>query len=144
MSNPATIEDLSNRSLRPLTPAELSVGAVLLEDAYDIIVNTRPSVETRLEASPPVQSFERLVIQVLCAMALRVLNNPDGLLEESEDTYRYRRDAAVSTGALYLSDAELVRLSAGDDSSDSAFTISPFSAGRAGYWSGPDTWTPIA
>lgn len=141
-TSPASVNDLVNRSLRPLTDAEQLVGEVLLEDAFNIIVSARPSVGTRLDGTP-ADPFLRLVIQVQCAMVLRVLNNPEGLLEEGEDTYRYRRDAAVSTGALYLADGELSRLSAGDDASDTAFTISPFSGLRAGYWSGPDIWTPI-
>jgi hypothetical protein len=58
-------------------------------------------------------------------MVLRVLSNPDGKLEEEGDDYRYRLDAARSTGALYVSDAELALLGAGDDQSDGAFTIKP-------------------
>lgn len=139
--SPATRTDLSNRSLRPLTEPELAVGETLLDDAWSIIVSARPSVETRVEEGTP--AFVRLVVQVQCAMVLRVLSNPDGKLEESVDDYRYRLDQAVSTGALYLADGELVRLAAGDSNSDGAFTIDtrPF-VGR-GYWASTDLWVPL-
>lgn len=124
-TNPATINDLTSRSLRTLTTRELEVGPFLIDDAWAIIINARPSVATRLDASPYDAALASLVVQIECAMVLRVLNNPDGKLEEQGDDYRYRLDQAVSTGALYLSDAELARLSAGDDVSDGAFTITP-------------------
>lgn len=124
-TNPATATDLGNRSLRTLTPRELEVGATLLDDAWGIVISARPTVNTRLDAVPEPAAFKALVVQILCAMVLRVLNNPDGKLEEQGDDYRYRLDQAVSTGALYLSDAELARLGEGDTVSDGAWTIRP-------------------
>ena len=124
-TSPATPSDLSNRSLRTLTSQELNVAETLLGDAWNILLSRVPSVSTRLDATPVDAVFRALVIQIQCAMVLRVLNNPDGKLEEAGDDYRYRLDAAVSTGALYLSDSEAGLLSAGDDSSDTAFTIKP-------------------
>jgi hypothetical protein len=66
--------------------------------------------------------FRSLVIQVQCAMVLRVMNNPEGKLEETSDDYTYRLDQAVSTGALYLSDAETLLLGS-SGGSETAFTI---------------------
>ena len=123
--SPATTNDLSARSLRTLSSQEILVGAALLDDAWSIIVAQRPSVSARLDVSPSNPSFTSLVVQVQCAMVLRVLSNPDGKLEEQVDDYRYRLDAARSTGALYVTEAELSWLSAGDGSSDDAFTIRP-------------------
>lgn len=145
-TNPATRSDLEARSLRTLTTREIEVGEILLDDAWNIVLGARPQVAARLVADPPQTTFRGLVVQVLCAMVLRVLNNPEGKLEEQGDDYRYRLDQAVSTGALYLSDAELARLSEGDDTSDGAFTIRTDAASysRAGYWSGPDLWTPLS
>lgn len=40
----------------------------------------------------------------------RVLRNPDGLLQETIDDYTWRRDSAVSSGALYIDAADLVGL----------------------------------
>ena len=143
-TNPATSVELQARSLRTLSTRELEVGDTLLDDAWGIVLSARPTVVTRLDASPLNVTFRTLVVQILCAMVLRVLNNPNGKLEEQGDDYRYRLDQAVSTGALYLSDAELARLSDGDAVSDGAFTIRP--AGLVagdGYWSDTTTWVPL-
>lgn len=122
--NPASIADLISRSLRTLTDQEQSVGATLLDDAWTAILSRIPSVATRLDLLPADDTFLNLVIQIECAMVLRVLNNPDGKLEETGDDYSYRRDSAVSTGVLYLSDVEAGLLSA-TGGSVGAFTIRP-------------------
>jgi hypothetical protein len=76
-------------------------------------------------------------------MVLRVLSNPGGKLEERQDDYQYRLDSAVSSGALYLSDDELARLSDGDGASDGAWTIGPSFSNVQKCWTGPDTWVPV-
>lgn len=123
--NPATVTDLTNRSLRALSSREVQVGEVLLDDAWSIVISARPTVATRLDAAPAPAAFKALVVQIICAMVLRVMNNPDGKLEEQGDDYRYRLDSAVSSGALYISEAELARLGEGDSVSDGAWTIRP-------------------
>lgn len=142
MASPAVIEDLTARSFRPLTEAEETVGSTLLEDAWTLIVSQRPRAETRVDSGD--YGFRNLVVQVQCAMVLRVLRNPDGKLEEQIDDYRYRRDSATSTGVLYLTDAELALLGAGDSGSDGAWTIRSTADQRAGWWASPDTWVPSA
>lgn len=142
-TNPATGADLSARSFRTLTVGELSVGATLLGDAWAIVLSAKPSVGERLDKTPPDLVFRSLVVQTLCAMVLRVLSNPEGKLEERQDDYQYRLDAAISSGALYLSDAELARLTEGDDGSDGAWTIGPSFANHGKSWTGPDTWEPL-
>lgn len=140
VENPAERTDLVARSFRTLTEAELTVGETLLGDAWTVVLSAKPNVADRLSAEPPNPLFKSLVVQTLCAMVLRVLSNPAGKLEERQDDYQYRLDSAVSSGALYLSDAELARLSEGDDASDGAWTIGPnVSTGRR-EWTGPDTW----
>lgn len=141
-ANPATTADLSARSFRTLTTQELSVGGTLLGDAWSMVLTARPSVGARIEAAPTDPVFVSVVKQILCAMVLRVLNNPHGKLEEAQDDYRYRLDSAVSTGALYISDAELARLSDGDDVSDGAWTIRGRSAAVPGWWVSGDQWVP--
>lgn len=141
--NPASATDLQNRSLRTLTAREAEVGATLLGDAFTMVTAAKPSVTARLDKLPRDLVFTALVRQIVCAMVLRVLNNPDGKLEEQGDDYRYRLDAAVSTGALYVSTAELARLAEGDAVTDGAFTIRPsFPAYGRGYWSDSTTWVP--
>jgi len=116
---------------------------VLLDDAYNAIVARVPSVATRLDGTQP-EALQKLLVQVECAMVLRVLNNPDGKLEESGDDYSYRLDAARSTGALYVSDAEVALLSAGDAVAGGSFTIRPASTVTgSGYWASTDSWVPL-
>lgn len=139
--SPATITDLENRSLRPLSDVEIGWAETTLEDAFAQIVREVSSVAARLDDTPADDTFRRLVVQVQCAMVLRVLRNPDGVLEQTIDDYRRRLDAAVSTGALYLTDAERRLLSATSEStlSSGAFTINPFAGLRR---TPPDPWEP--
>lgn len=123
-TNPASGTDLLRRSLRTLSDKEVQVGSTLLGDAWTAILTRVPSVSTRLDIVPLDTTFQALVIQIECAMVLRVLNNPDGKLEETGDDYSYRLDAAVSTGALYLTDTEAGLLTA-SGGSVGAFTIRP-------------------
>ena len=143
-TNPADHNDLQNRSLRTLSAQEVSVGSTLLEDAWAIVTTRIPGLPARLDANGS-EGLRSVVVQVLCAMVLRVLNNPDGKFKEQIDDYSYQLDSAVSTGSLYLSDAEaglLADMSSGV--SDGAWTIKP--AGSycgPGYWSDTTTWVPI-
>lgn len=141
MASPAVLQDLIDRSFRPLSDQEQAVGEVLLGDAWGVILAARPSVESRVSDAV----FKSLVVQIQCAMVLRVLRNPDGKLEEQIDDYRWRRDAATSTGLLHLTDAELALLGNGDNQSDGAWTINTRPQGIGpGYWLHPDTWVPTA
>ena len=144
-TNPATSTDLQNRSLRTLTVQESTVGSTLLEDAWAILITRIPGLPARLDAAGS-EGLRAVVVQVLCAMVLRVLNNPDGKFKETIDDYSYQLDSAVSTGSLYLSDAEAALLAdLADGASDGAWTIKPASSNRGlGYWSDTTTWVPIA
>ncbi|OOB91193.1 hypothetical protein [Rathayibacter sp. VKM Ac-2630] len=122
--------------MRTLTEQEQTVGSKLLGDAWAIIVSRVPGAETRL--ADPV--FTSLATQVQCSMVLRVLRNPEGKLEEQGDDYRYRLDAAVSTGALYLSDAEFAMLTPSGVASSGAFTIRPAGYARSRSWDAESGW----
>lgn len=123
--SPALPSDLTSRSLRTLSTQEIAVGTLLLGDAWNIITSRISTVSTRLDATPADLVLRALIVQIQCAMVLRVLNNPGGTLEESVDDYTIRRDAAVSTGALYLSDLEVSLIGSGGTGSEVAFTIKP-------------------
>lgn len=138
--SPAVIQDLVARSFRPLTDPEQQVGSVLLEDAWNLILRHRPHVAERIAD----EAFKSLVIQVQCAMVLRVIKNPDGLLSEQIDDYTYRRDSAVSDGSLYVSDAELALLGSASAGSEGAWTINTRPPGTGcGYWASTDRWVPL-
>lgn len=140
MAGPATITDLTERSFRPLTEAEQQVGGVLLEDAWNLILTHRSHAADRITEP----AYRALVVQVQCAMVLRVIKNPEGYLSEQIDDYQYRRDTAVSAGALYVSDAELALLGSAAGGSDGAWTINTRPVGYGpGYWATTDTWVPL-
>lgn len=140
MASPATITDLKERSFRPLAEQEEQVGSVMLDDAWNLILTHRPHVADRVTDA----SFRNLVVQVQCAMVLRVIKNPEGYLSEQIDDYQYRRDSTVSTGALYVSDAELALLGNAPGGSDGAWSIDTRPIGYGpGYWSSTDTWVRL-
>lgn len=144
MAGIAVENDLVKRSLRTLTEQELLVGETLLDDAWGILLSRVSGIGDRVEAAPLDVAFRALVVQIQVAMVLRVLRNPEGKLQETQDDYSYRLDSAVSTGALYVSEAEVALLAGGDSVSDTAFTIKPYSAQiGAGYWSDSTTWVPL-
>lgn len=126
MTSPANQTDLSNRSLRTLSSQELTVGTVLLTDSWGVLTARVAGLDTRNSATPTDTALRSLIVQVQCAMVLRVLNNPNGKLQETQDDYSYRLDSAVSTGALYVSEAEIALLGANNSVSGSGYTMRPF------------------
>jgi len=109
MANPATVADIEAR-WRPLTAQETINAEALLDDAWAMLLSRRPNLEADITAGTV---SEENVVRVICAVVLRVLRNPGGLLEEKVDDYSYRRDAATSTGGLYITDDELADLTPG-------------------------------
>lgn len=100
-----TPEDIVKR-WRALTPDEVSIIATVIDDARDIL--ELAAEEAGITAIMPGDDRRvRTYIRIVSTMVIRVLKNPDGLLTETIDDYTYRRDSAVSAGALYVSDSEL-------------------------------------
>jgi hypothetical protein len=100
--------DITSR-WRPLTDAETEIVDTIILDAQDIVEDA--AVELGI---PELESNDgrrrRKYIRVVATMVKRVLINPEGLLSEGVDDYTYRRDSAVSSGALYVSDDEMEEL----------------------------------
>jgi hypothetical protein len=124
-TNQATVTDVTRRMLRPLTTAETAWVGNVLDDAFRHIIVSLPDVGTALDSPdlPPDAPFRDVVVQVTCAMLIRVLQNPDGVLEETTDDYTRRLDAAVSTGQIQMTAAERVLLSAGTGDPEGAFSV---------------------
>lgn len=120
------VSDLAAR-WRPLTPAEATVAPAIIADAQDILETALEGVGFTGAPIPQNERWERMYLAVVVAMVKRVLSNPEGVLSETIDDYTYRRDSAVSSGALYLSDAELASLGLpGTRRRRGAFTIAPY------------------
>lgn len=120
MANPiAGIERLESSFERPLVEStelkERSAATQWLDDAYGIICEEIPGVASRVALPPtdPAALSTDRVARVMVAMVIRVLRNPDARRQLGEDTFQETIDAAVSTGQLYITEAERGRLLAG-------------------------------
>lgn len=109
MPNPATSADVSALWLyeEPM-PGDATVQA-WLDMAWRHLVSRNRTIETRLDDG--TLAFES-VVDVVAAMALRVLGNPQGKRQEAIDDYSWTRDSAVSAGLLYVTPEELASLAA--------------------------------
>ncbi len=103
--------------------ARLAQASAIVRQA-DTLIGGK-SVDERAAESA---TFATVVRGVVADMVHRLLMNPQGRLEVATDDSRVRFDASVSTGALYLSDAErsiLFGAAASGRARARAFTITP-------------------
>ena len=103
MSALATVADIE-AEWRPLSPDEQGGAQARLDRASALIRNAVPNVDARIASD---DNYRLLAAGVAVDMVLRVLKNPDAKSEEAVDDYRYKRDASVAGGNLYLGDDEL-------------------------------------
>ena len=109
MANPATPADVEDRWLFDAPVPDFAKLQTWLDAAWREILRRDRTIDTRLTAGSLVAAD---VTDVVVAMTLRVLGNPEGKKQEAIDDYSWTRDAAVSAGALYVTDAELASLAA--------------------------------
>lgn len=107
--NPATVADVEDR-WRPLSEQETTNATAFLVDAWGLLTDRLPTLETNIAAGAVSQQN---VIRVVCAMVLRVLKNPDGYDSESVDDWTGRRAALVASGLLQVTPEELADLTPG-------------------------------
>jgi len=103
MTSFAVVSDLE-AFWRPLSASEAIVAQSYLDAAATVLTTRRPTLAADVISGLVTQESVKFVVT---SMVLRVLKNPDGKGEESIDDYRYKRDAAIASGALYVSDDEL-------------------------------------
>lgn len=137
----ATTADVAVSLGRDLTSDEVTRATTLLGRVETIIKRRITDLVTRIAADA---DLEDVVIRVESDAVARVLLNPNGVYQERVDDYSYTRDRAVSSGALYVSDAEWDDLltTPGTSVASEAFSIRPF--GEPGYADDVDderTWT---
>lgn len=89
---------------RPLTAEEQAVATALLEQASALLRAQVANIDALVAASPLKAALAKAAV---VNAVKRVMNNPDGLLQEQIDDYMWRRDSAVSSGALYLDPTDL-------------------------------------
>lgn len=103
-----TVDDIEAR-WRPLTDPEKVVAATLVDDAIAWATVEVPSLEGRIATSPAVA---RNATRILANAVIRVLKNPEAYRQESDGSYSYTLDAAVSSGELRLTARDLRALAA--------------------------------
>lgn len=111
-------EDLEVELGRGLSEEERRRVEVLVEDALTLIRARIPKLDEKMDDD---SSFAGLVGLVVKSAVARVLRNPLGYRQESEDGYSYSLDTRAASGFLTILDSEwklLLRRS-------QAFTISP-------------------
>lgn len=110
MANPVTVADLEAR-WRPLTFDEQIVAQSLLDDAWAVLAARLTTLDARVTTGAVAAGA---VVAVVSAMALRVLRNPEGLVQYNRSIDDYteggRRADAVADGFLYATSAELALL----------------------------------
>lgn len=118
---PVVADDIVSR-WRALEPDESGIVNKVIEDAQDILED---DAEAEGISQPTTDRGQRAYVRAVANMVIRVLKNPDGILTETLDGYTYRRDSAVSSGALVPTDDELARLRPVVRRRRGAFTIVP-------------------
>lgn len=114
----ASVSDVQVRLGRDLLASETSLVEVLLEDAEAIILSELPTLYSKIDAGT---LSDALVIMVEAAMVRRVLNNMDGIRQQSAEAYSVTLDINVASGYLMLTNQDRQRLGI----RGSAFTIAP-------------------
>jgi hypothetical protein len=104
MTNPATPADVTSAWLYDFAQPSDGIVQDWLDRAWRLLLSKDRTIESRMaDASLATED----VVDVVTAMTLRVLGNPQGKRQESIDDYSWTRDNAVSAGLLYVSDDEL-------------------------------------
>lgn len=110
MTNPVSVNDLEAR-WRPLTSDETIVAQSLLDDAWAVLTVRLPTLDQRVTDEEVAAGT---VVAVVTAMVLRVMRNPEGLVQYNRTIDDYseggRRADTVADGFLYATPAELALL----------------------------------
>ena len=93
----ATPEDVEVRFMRPLDEDEKRVVAARLEDAELLLRSRIPDLDEKVAAGVLDQA---LVVMVEAEMVLRLIRNPDGLVQETDGSYSYSTSQKVASGLL--------------------------------------------
>jgi hypothetical protein len=112
VDNPAGLEDVRGSIERPLTSDEERVIPTWLGKAWRELNRVVPGITTRneLPTDDPQHLATDDVKDVVVAMVERKVRNADGLRTWAGDDYSQTIDAALSSGQLYVTEAERVSL----------------------------------
>lgn len=112
MVNPAGIEEVRGSIERPLTPDEERVIPSWLGKAWRELQRVVPGIPARTLLPTTTLGYLTVddVRDVVVAMVERKVRNPEGLRTWSGDDYDQTIDSALSSGQIYVTEAERVSL----------------------------------
>lgn len=112
MENPADLQDVKDSFERPLTPDEERVTPNWLDKAWRELNRVVPAISTRnaLPEDDENHLTEDSIRDVLVAMVERKLRNPDGRVQWNGDDYGEKMDPSLTSGRIYVTDAEQASL----------------------------------
>ena len=126
MNNPAGLEDVRSSIERPLTTDEERVIPTWLDKAWRELQRVVPGIPARVllvDDALGHLDFDD-VKDVVVAMVERKVRNPEGLRTWGGDDSSQTIDAALSSGQIYVTDAERDSLApAAPSSSGGIFSI---------------------
>lgn len=96
----ATTNDVSVRLMRPLTTAESNAATAYIAELSEMVRDRVRNVDALIAARP---AYGQVVVGRIAEAVKRVLQNPEGYVQESVDDWSGRRSDAAADGALFLS-----------------------------------------
>lgn len=108
---PIELSDVAGVIPRPLEPDEERAIPAWIQSAWTRLHEAVPGLDARMllpETRPDHIKLDT-VCDVLIAMVERKVHNPTGRRQWQTDSYGETVDQALSSGEIYVSDAELAR-----------------------------------
>jgi hypothetical protein len=99
----ATVEDVEVRLMRTLDESEAKYCLVLLDEAQRRLNARIPSLTLEAVES---EAYRDQVVAVTAQMVVRVLRNPDGVIQQNLGETGYQINWRVASGMLTVSDEE--------------------------------------
>lgn len=95
----ATFDDVKVRFHRDLDDELRPLVEQRLEDAEDKIRVKLPLLDDLILANP---AFSRVVVRITSDAVIRLINNPDGYVQETDGNYTYMLSQAVADSRLKI------------------------------------------
>lgn len=99
----ATFDDVQARFYRELDPEDRQLIETRLGDAERMIRRKVPDLDWRIEEDP---LLGETVIQICADAVIRLIQNPEGFVQETDGGYTYMRAQSLAEGRLFITREE--------------------------------------
>lgn len=130
----ANIGQLQARIPGGFPSGELSRALAALEDA-SAWIRAEAGIDW-LDTNGDLDLVPSVIVSICCAVARRIYDNPDGILQESIAQYSYSRTNATTSVYLTKQERLMIRKAAGTNSVDVITLESPYTYPRVVYGGG--------